>query len=87
MKPAQLLSGAFYLIACRQFRLGQPWQTALFCGALTVGSFALPLMSMLLVRRPMVFQIPLGIYLLLNGWILSRVVRRRMSGTTNLQKS
>jgi hypothetical protein len=71
---AQLLGGAFYLGAYGQFHSGKCGGTAAVCGALTIISFALPLIPTLAVRAPMVFQIPLVIYLLLSGLILLRMV-------------
>jgi hypothetical protein len=74
---AQLLGGAFYLGAYGQFRSGKCGRTAAVCGALTVISFALTLIPTFAVRAPMVFQIPLVIYLLLSGLILLRMVAQR----------
>jgi hypothetical protein len=71
---AQLLGGAFYLGAYGQFRSGKCGRTAAVCGALTVISFAVPLMATLAIHSPMVVQIPLAIYLLLSVLILVRIV-------------
>lgn len=79
---AQLLGGGLYLAASRASHAGKPSRVLAVFGALVMMGFTLPMLPVLFARAPLVFRIPVVIYLLLSIWILAHAARRRQQPIT-----
>jgi hypothetical protein len=68
---AQLLGGGLYLAASCASRAGKPSRVLVVFGAVVMIGFTLPMLPILFSRAPVVFRIPVVIYLFLSLWILA----------------
>jgi hypothetical protein len=72
---AQLLSGALYIAASRAMRARSNWRALAVFGALTIISFAIPILPVLVARAPLIFRVPAIIYLVVSLFILVNAAR------------
>jgi hypothetical protein len=55
---AQLLSGALYFAAGRRARAGRQWRALAAFGALTIITFSMAMLPVLIARAPVMFRVP-----------------------------
>jgi hypothetical protein len=71
----QILGGGLYLAAFYAARAGRRWRGLAVCGAITIVSWAAPVLPVLFNRAPLMFRLPPLIYLMLSVWILAGLSR------------
>jgi uncharacterized membrane protein HdeD (DUF308 family) len=67
---AQILGGALYMASFRAMRAGSRWRSLAVAGALTMLTYAIPFIPVLVARAPVGFQIPPVVYATLSLFIL-----------------
>ena len=78
---AQLVAGGFYFASSRAMAAGAAWKSLSVAGALTILVYAVPFIPVLLVRAPVIFQIPPVVYLILSIFILFRATANERTMT------
>ena len=77
---AQLLSGALYLVAARSARAGHEWRALATLAALTIITFSLAMLPVLIARAPVIFRVPPIVYSLGSLMVLWRASFRISAG-------
>lgn len=72
---AHILGGALYLAAFRSSRSGRAWRALSIFGTLTIIAFAVPMLPVLFLRAPVIFSLPMAVYLILSVFILVQTAR------------
>jgi hypothetical protein len=69
---AQALTGALYLAAARAARNREHWRAPAAFGAINWIGFAAVMLPVLIARAPLLFRIPVTVYLAASAYILVR---------------